>query len=272
MAFNTLAPFDLTTPNLVEGLILWSDRIVTVPVAGGRTARSAVVTPGVATQEITTYRLTDSLTKQTISFVSDASPTAAEVVTGLIAAFRANPILNGMATVSGTTTMTITNRISGTDAPLFSFADGGSTPTNVITVATTAATDATSIPFGRCLVHTNTVARQSLIAAAFSSTNVFAGVSGFTQADLETLPGRMVAGHTDGMALNSLRMGTIAVWSDSAVDPTANVFAIHDSNSANYGRFSAASGAGKSQITTGGVGWASRTTGAGLALLRVNIP
>lgn len=267
MGLGTLAPLELNTPNAIEGLIGDNyNRGITKPNIFNRASRNAVITPGVATQEATTYILKETVTNQTITVVSDANPTAAEVVTLLIAGFRANPILNGLFTVAGTTTMTITARTPGSENNVFTFVDGGSTPTNVLAVTQNASSGVTAldIPFGRCMTVDN-LGNYNRVATGFSSTLEFAGVTGFTYADIETVLGRTVGGYPAEAALNIVTDGIVCVWSDTAVDPTADVYAVNAT-----GRFRATSDAGAAQIQTGLVSWLEKTSSAGLAWLRVN--
>lgn len=277
MGLGSIAPYPLSTPNLIEGLILRSPDTITVPNVLGSVAAVVTVTPGVGTQEITNYKLKELTTGQTLSVTSDATPTATEVVALLISAFRANPILNGVATVSGTTTLVITERQKGLAYPQLSFVDGGSTPTNTLSVAnTTPVSDPSVLPFGRAMTYGSSKATPDLISAALSGSNVFAGVTGFTEADIPSLVGgnnylnSSNPGYPAYMACNLVRVGLVAVYSESAVDPTASVYT--DTNAGvNQGRFSASSGSGLTQITNG-VSWQSKTTSAGLAVLKVNLP
>lgn len=269
MALGSLAPYDLTTPNLIEGLIAnTTHRTRTIPNVYGKTTRVVTVTPGVGTAEITVYKLKEIITNQTISVTSDVTPTAAEVVTLLLAAFRANPILNGLFTVSGTTTLVITARQAGADYSLFTFVDGGSTPTNVLTVAeTTPSVDGNDIAVGRAIVVNNSGVFNR-ITSALSSTNEFAGVTGFTYAELENVIGRSTAGYPPEAAVNLVTDGIVAVYSDTAVDPTADVYVVHAT-----GRFRAtADSTNTSQVNGTGVtaNWLERTTAAGLTWLRFN--
>ncbi len=264
MSLGTLKPYDLTTANKIEGLIAnTSDRVITLPNVYNQATRVVTITPGVSTQEATTYRLKETTTNQTISVVSDATPTAAEVVTLLKTAFQANPILNGLFTVSGTTTLVLTARQPGTSYSPFVFIDGGSTPTNVLTVAeTTAATDPTAVEFGRAIVVNNSGV-YSRISSALSSTNVFAGVTGFTYADIESVLNATNTSYPARAALNVVTDGLVCVYSDTAVDPTASVYVVHAT-----GRFRATSDSSNtSQIASTVASWIEKTTSAGLTWL-----
>jgi hypothetical protein len=266
MSLGSIAPYDINPQQYYEGLILYADRILTVPNVSGKTARVATVTPGVADTNATTYRLYEALTRQTITFVSAATPTAAQVVTGLTAAIRANSVLNGLVTVSGTTTLILTNRVMGSaKSAQLVFSDGGSTPTNVLTVAQTATgTEAGDLMFGRAMTYSNSSSNPALITAALSSTNVFAGVTGFTLFDLEDDPNTAYA------AVNLVRKGEVVVYSDTAVDPTLPVFASFGSG-VSRGRFRATTDANASQVQVGLLSWGARTTTPGLVPLRINM-
>ena len=269
MALGSLAPYDLTTPNLIEGLIYNNtNRTITKPAMLSRATRVVTITPDVTAQEITVYRLRETLTGQVVTFTSDATPTAAEVVTGLTTAFRANPILNGQFVASGTTTLVLTARQAGIDYSGFTFVDGGSTPTNTLAVAeTNVANDGSDLLFGRAISVSNTGVFNR-VSAALSATNEFAGVVGFTYADIENVVGRSVGGYPTEAAYNLVTDGIVAVWSDTAVNPTADVFVIHAN-----GRFRAtADSTNTSQVNGTGViaNWVERTTAAGLTWLRFN--
>lgn len=269
MSLGSLAPYDLSTQNMIEGLIAnTTKRTITKPNIFGRATRVVTITPVTTAQEITTYRLKELYTNQTITFVSDASPTAAEVVTGLSAAFRANPILNGVFNVSGTTTLVLTARQPGNDYSMFSFVDGGSTPTNTLTVAeTTPASDASDLLWGRAIV-VNNQGVYNRIANALSSTNEFVGITGFTYFDIENVVGRTVGGYSAEMAVNVVTDGLVCVYSDTAVDPTADVYVVHAT-----GRFRATADSGNtSQVNGTGVlaNWIEKTSAPGLTWLRIN--
>ena len=271
MALGTLTPYDISTAPLIEGLILQQDLISTIPNITGRVTRSVVITPGAVTQEITTYRLREVNTNQTISFVSDASPTAAEVVTGLTTAFRANMILSGLGVASGTTTLITTSRQTGARSFDFDFVEGGSTPTNLLSVAAeTVGADAATLGFGRGMVFNSANNNANLISAALSTSNPFAGVTGFTQADIDYV-GQGVSGYPSEAAVNLVRRGVVAVFCATPVDPTSQVWLSF--SGANRGRFRATdSGASDNSQILAGCGWRSRNTAAGLAVLSLNFP
>ena len=271
MPLGLLTPPDLSTANLIEGMILTADEVLTTPNNSGKVTRTVTITPGVTTQEITTYRLRELTSGITVSFVSDATPTAAEVVTGLTVAIRANSIFNGMVIVSGTTTLILTSRVLGSKSYDFDFVDGASTPTNVLAVgAETEGSDAVPLLFGRGLTYSQATSNASLIAAALSGTNVFAGITGFTQADLDYVINGSPAYNADA-AVNNLRKGRIVVHSATAVNLTSQVWL--NFSGVNRGRFRATdSGATDNSQITSGAAWLSRTTSAGLAILSLNLP
>lgn len=70
-----------------------------------------------------------------ISFTVGATATAAAVVTGLIAAWKANPILVNLGTPSGTTTFIVTSVNTGTALNLTSSVTGVGTLTKAVTTA-----------------------------------------------------------------------------------------------------------------------------------------
>lgn len=94
-------------------------------------AQVVTITPDVTAQEETEYTVT--LDGQEYSFTSDATPTAAEVVTGLIAAINADADNKALAT--GTTTLILTAKVAGVS---FTYAVGAklaavlTTPSNGI--------------------------------------------------------------------------------------------------------------------------------------------
>lgn len=266
MSLGSLMSPDLITPNLMEGLIAnTTNRVITKPNLFNRNNRGWIITPGVATQEVTTYRLKENLTNQVITVVSDATPTAAEVVTLLTTAFRANPILNGLFTVSGTTTLNLTARLPGADPNIYTFVDGGSTPTNTLnTSGGSIGVDSIDLPFGRCMTVDN-LGNYNRLASGFSGTLEFAGVTGFTYADIETVLNRSVSGYPIDSSVNIVTDGVVCVWSDTAVDPTAAVYGVNTT-----GRFRSTADAAAVEITTGLVSWVEKTTAPGLTWLRIN--
>jgi len=271
MPLGLLTPPDLATANLIEGMILTSQEVLTTPNNSGKVTRTLTVTPSISLQEITTYRLRDNTSGITVSFVTDATPTQTEIVTGLANAIRANSILNGMLIVSGTTTLILTSRVLGSKSYDFDFVDGGTTPTNVLVVGTaTEGSDAVPLLFGRGLTYSQATSNASLIAAALSSSNFFAGITGFTQADLDYVINGSPAYNADA-AVNNLRKGRIVVYSATAVNPTSQVWL--NFSGVNRGRFRATDSTltDNSQITSGAA-WLSRTTSAGLAILSLNLP
>jgi len=272
MPLGLLTPPDLSTANLVEGMILTADEVLTTPNNSGKVTRTVSITLGTNTQEITTYRLRELTSGITVSFVSDATPTAAKVATGLTAAIRANSILNGMVTVSGSLPLILTSRVLGSKSYDFEFVDGGSTPTNLLFFLSpeTEGSDAVPLLFGRGLTYSPATSNASLIAAALSGTNVFAGITGFTQADLDYVINGSPAYNADA-AVNNLRKGRIVVHSATAVNPTSQVWL--NFSGVNRGRFRATDSTltDNSQITSGAA-WLSRTTSAGLAILSLNLP
>lgn len=263
----------LLSPNLQEGAIIYKERAITFPNSAGDVAKVQTVTPGVATQEITVYRLIETVSNQSVTFTSDATPTAAEVVTGLTAAIRANPVLNGMVSVSGTTTLILTGRGKGTGYVNFNFADNGSTPTNTLAVVdTTAAADSANIPIGRGLV-SGTDGILKLSSGALSSTNVFRGV---TVMDMTDFYGMGFASSLNtGLYYPAdypgtlLEKGECCVRFGTAVDPTTALYMCHQgTNSGIFGSSSLAnSSALGSNIKPAGVYSAGQ-----LGVLKVTIP
>lgn len=261
---------DLIYPDLIEGMIVRHERVVTVPNASGKTARVQTITPGVSTQEITTYKLKETVTGILLNVTSDSTPTAQEVSDLIRAAIIADPVLNGLVTVSGTTTVVITARQSGGQAVQFNFVDNGSGPTNVVTVAvTTAGSDGTLMPMGRALTVDST-GKPVLINAALSGSNIFAGISCFDLGDNISHPSFAGNNYYDVLQpVSMMKKGEIAVYTASAVDPTKNVYAVY--SGAFQGQFAGSSVANSSQITSGAA-WKSPAPANSLAVLVLNLP
>jgi hypothetical protein len=270
MAIGNIGSYPLTATPFIEGLTTFRTRVVTIP---NQTSQAAVftLTPGVADAGVTTYRLIEYTTGRFVQWVSGASTTAALSVAGIAAAIQADPILNGIVSVTTTvTTVVLTTRQKGSRGSTLVFADNGSTPVNQIAVAnTTAYSNSLDLPFGRGMT-VGVTGNPVLAAAALSATNVFTGITVFTEADQEYVLNRGIPGYANESAVNLLKQGEIAVYSLTAVDPTKPVFLSYTAD-ANQGRFSAVTGSGLSQITAG-AGWSKATTSAGLALLQLDLP
>ena len=106
------ADYDLTDPEYLKALKIFSQtpRPQGIKIAKTSTpvARVVTITPNVTTQEVFAYVVT--INGVEFSFSSDGSPTASEVVTGLISAINAG---TEPVTASGTTTLILTSDSPG---------------------------------------------------------------------------------------------------------------------------------------------------------------
>lgn len=188
--------------------------------AGSAVKRSQVLTPGVGTQEVTVYRLIEELTGQTVQFTSSATPTAAAVVTGLKAAIVANPILNGLVDLSGTSTLIITAKQPGKGYTQFSFKDNGSTPTNkVANTSTTLGSNGSPLAFGRILQMDPATGLITPLSAAISGSNIFAGIMPRSFYDVQDLM------EVDPLsAITQFLEGTIYLKTLTDINPGSTVY------------------------------------------------
>jgi hypothetical protein len=218
----------------------------TFPNNAGQAAQVQTITPGAADTNATTYILLEQTTGQSVTFVSGASPTAAQVVTGLKAALALNPVLSGLAVYTGTTTLIATSRQTGAGATPLSFVDGGSTPTNTLSVAaTTAGTDPSVIYPGRGLV----VSSTGVISLPSGSSFTFAGVSGVGQTDnySNDYPGAIDGLY--GLPNNpsvGVKRGEVAVKFLTAANPTSTIYMVYSGSTA--GQFAGSSVANSSSV------------------------
>jgi hypothetical protein len=125
---------------------------------------------------------------------------------------------------------------------------------------------ASAIDFGVGLAIANT----GLVALPAAASFVFDGVSIMkhkAQSNADNL-----AKYDAREAISVLRKGRIWVYSEQAVNPTLAVYLRHTANGGNTpGNFRVDADTAKAdQITT--AKWVSVTTGAGLAILEVNLP
>lgn len=120
-------------------------------------------------------------------------------------------------------------------------------------------------------------AANKTILGITTDSNVFENSAGSTYSATpatKTADGRI--GYANKQMVNVLSKGVIYVYTDDAVNPALDVRLFH-SDSAKVaggysGRFTVAAEAGKTWKVTSGARWLSLTTGAGLALLEIDIP
>jgi hypothetical protein len=259
------------TPNFIEGLITeWSkDGIITVPNNLGATARVQTLTPDATTQAVSNVRLIEDVTGQTINVVTDSTPTATKIVTLLRTAWNANSVLSGLAVASGTATLILTDRQTGINRIPFNLIDNGSDTLTPVATVTTAATGVATSSFGRAAT-VNNLGQIGMISAALSGTNVLAGILANVLADIVADPYiSPVSGFKANDAMPMVKKGKIVVRTLTAVDPTAQVWAIF--SGADRGRFRATTAANASQVTNG-LQWANVASAGSLVELRINLP
>lgn len=133
-----------------------------------------------------------------------------------------------------------------------------------------------TIAFGDLLVvnGAGTVGNSAKTIAATGDTVV--GVNALTYIEETVLDANSRPGASNEQALNVLNKGVVAVYVTGAVDYTSPVRVYYVTNTgatagAHPGRFSHAFVSGKTRRLTG-ARWASKTTGAGIALLELNGP
>lgn len=264
----------------LEGLLVSSarDGIITMPNAGGKAAKVQTVTPTVTTQAATTYSLRETLTGQTVSVTSDATPTATEVCNLLRTAIRANAVLNGLMVVSGTATLIATARTSGL-AGNFNFVDNASG--QALTVAdTTAAAENSVIPFGRLLVQAPGTSRGVKVIDGDPSTSlILKGISQYTEAAITTqgIGVTTVEGYAGDIPINTVRKGRIWVYTWEAVNESSPVHVYKAGTKAGQFRASADGSDTVELVATAGtyagaLSFAGKTTGAGLVEIDINLP
>lgn len=263
-----------------EGVLVSApkDGIITMPSASARAAKVQTITPTVTNQAATTYSLRETITGQIVSVTSDASPTATEVCNLLRTAIRANAILNGLMTVSGTATLIATSRVAGL-AGNFSFVDNASGQALAV-VDTTAAAENSVIPFGRLLIQTPGSSRGvEMIDADLSTSIILKGISLYTEAAITTqgIGVTTVEGYAGDTPINVLRKGRAWVYVWEAVNEASPVH-VYKATS-RQGQFRASSDGsdtvslvGTAGTYAGGLSFAGKTTGAGLVELDINLP
>jgi hypothetical protein len=263
------------TPDLIEGLLMLHEHFLidTIPNVGNSSPQALVVTPSVAVQEATMYRLTEMTTGQSIKYQSDANPSATEVVAGLIAAWNANSILNGLGTAKGTNTLEVSVRgfVSGIRLELV---DGGSTPTNQLTVTNNAAKGAERLKFGRGLV-VGEDGKPKLPTGAIDDTTLkFAGCTTINLADYVSEPAfttlEVNGYYTANQAVGRLKTGQICVKSPTPVNPTLPVFLSYDVANGTQGTFRSTAAPNYSQLPMEKACWAKNNS-AGLVLLNIDV-
>lgn len=267
-----------STDDFMVGAVTYQRRVITVPNVAGTVTQSFIVTPSVTAQEITTYRLLEKTTGQMLEVVSDASPTATEVVTLLKDAWTKNAVLNGIAESSGTTTFIVKNRSAGISGIQLDLIDGGSTPTNTLSVAKTAGKLAENVGFGLAMTK-NAQGIYTLPTAALSASNLFGGVTTFNLAEQESDPN--FAGNSPGYymanaAIGLLKQGQIPVLVSTAVETTSKVFISFDTANATNGQFRGTAAANYSEVIPGTncfgtVSWEKATPAGSIALLNIDL-
>lgn len=127
------------------------------------------------------------------------------------------------------------------------------------------------IPFGRALVQ-GTNADEALLPSGGSG--VFVGIAVLTQAYEVVKDSSGDVGYPADVAMDVLDQGDIVVYVEEAVAPGDAVYFRHTANGAGkaiVGRFrNDADTATCTQVTN--ARWISKTAGAGLAILNINLP
>lgn len=264
--------FPQTTPDLIEGWALNAREsdIITLPNSALNTLRSATITPGVATQEVTVYRLLERATGQLIvAAASDSTPTAIEASNLIRAAIRANAVVNGLVTLNadGNGTVVVTQR-PGAYVDI-DFVDGGSTPTNVVTVVTTAATNSPVIPRGRAVTSPSTKPDSiQLISATLSATNILRGFSISSYFDQYDLATEGYQPRDPGAGV--LRKGPMTIRCQTNWTPLSDVWLIFSGANAGTLRTSD-SGGGDNIKIFGGITFGNSGSAGGIAKINVSL-
>lgn len=144
-------PSELYSPNAIEGMIVDSfpHDYVTPNLRNGSGIQNAIyaITIGTATAN-TDY--TVNVSGITATYTSEASPSVADIRTGLITAMTNNPQLKGIATATVGTDITVAANFPGTRGNITVTVLGGGTGYAVTKVQD--ALDSKKIPFGRVVV------------------------------------------------------------------------------------------------------------------------
>lgn len=236
-------------------------------------------TPGANVKQVTTITLSGvpnasaayTVTVQGVpaSYTTDASPTLQELYDGLIAALQGNAYIHNKTVVvtgNGSTVMTLTAVEAGVPFTAAETADPGN---NMVLATPTPNVTGNPIPFGFGLAQSLTNAAQAVLPSATGF--LFAGVAVHKQKAQQNAV--EAARYEAGESVSVLKKGRIWVWSEQAVGPGDPVYLRHTANGANVpGQFRKDADTARADQITTGARWASITTGAGLALLEVNIP
>lgn len=260
----------LVQPDLLEGTIVYNIRTITVPNNGGAVKRSVTITPDVTNQAIATYALKEVLTGETITVVSDSTPTAVEVSNLIRAAIKNNTTLSGLFTLNqdGNGTVVATALNSGSNNPQFNFVDNGTT-VNSLAFSVTPGSDSSTIGFGKAVLTDGVNYFQA--NQALSGSIVLAGVSGFDPADITFDPiTYQNAGYYSKFPVNCVQKGGVAVFTSTAVDPTKPVYL--DYSGAYAGSFRGTSAAGVASQISSGAKWYRAYPAGSIAILEVNLP
>lgn len=200
-----------------------------------------------------------------VTFTSGVGTTVGLIRDGLIAAYRAIAALEAPASANPNgNDVQITAKVPGT---AFTIADSDA---NLTTSTTTANVAKVVIPFGRAIIRASGTEKSARLPSATGQ--AFAGILERIHSNVD--PSLAGEGASFGQDLSVVRRGMMCVEVDQTVAPGNNVFFRHTAGGTGLGAVGTfrtdADTARGDQITQ--AAWIIGTTGAGIAVVDLNIP